>query len=48
MLLIIGILITVAVVVTASRFRVPGGVNNARLGSMSERWMAEQRVSRRS
>jgi hypothetical protein len=47
-LLIIGIVILVGLVVVASRFRMPRGVNGARHGRMSEQWIAEQRTSRRT
>ena len=46
MLLIITVFAIVVTAVIAVRVRVPGGVNAARLGWMSERWLAEQRVSR--
>jgi len=48
MLVIIGLLITATAVVTILRMRVPGGVNDARLGWMSEQWLAEHRAARRS
>jgi hypothetical protein len=41
MLLIVGIVI--ASVVIIARLRVPGGVNAAHLGWMSEQWLAEHR-----
>lgn len=45
MLLIIGIGIVIALiaVVIIARMRVPGGVNSANLGWMSEQWLAEHR-----
>lgn len=46
MLLIVGVLITATAAVALSKFRVPGGVNGARIGWMSEQWLAEQRASR--
>ena len=48
MLFVIGAFITLTTVVALSRVRVPGGVNAAKLGWMSEQWMAEQRASRPS
>ena len=45
MLLIIGLFVTLAAAVTIVRVRVPGGLNAARLGWMSEQWLAEQRAS---
>ena len=45
MLLIIGGFITLAAAVTIVKVRVPGGVNVANLGWMSEQWLAEQRAS---
>jgi hypothetical protein len=45
MLPIIGVLITVIAVVLILRSRVPGGVNSARLGWVSQRWLAEYRAS---
>jgi hypothetical protein len=41
-ILVLGALVAVALIV---RWRVPGGVNDAKLGSMSERWLAENRAS---
>jgi hypothetical protein len=47
MLLIVGVLVITATAAAAlSKFRVPGGVNGARIGWMSEQWLAEQRASR--
>jgi len=45
MLLILAVFVTVIVVVVISRLRVPGGVNAADLGSVSDRWLAEYRGS---
>jgi hypothetical protein len=50
MLLVIVVLITVVafVLVISSTLRVPGGVNPANLGWMSEQWLAEYRASHAS
>jgi len=45
MLLAILVLIAAAAVAIGSRLRVPGGVNPAKLGWMSEQWLAEYRGS---
>jgi hypothetical protein len=45
MLLIIGLLIALITVVLIVRARVPGGVNSAQLGWVSQRWLAEYRAS---
>jgi hypothetical protein len=45
MLLILAVFVTVIVVVVISRLRVPGGVDAADLGSVSDRWLAEHRGS---
>jgi hypothetical protein len=45
MLPIIVVLITAIAVVLILRARVPGGVNSAQLGWVSERWLAEYRAS---
>lgn len=45
MLLIIGVLIMLTAVVIGSRLRVPGGVNPAKLGWMSDQWLADYRAS---
>jgi hypothetical protein len=45
MVLVIVALIAVAAVVIGSRLRVPGGIDQAKLGWMSERWLAEYRAS---
>jgi len=46
MLFIVGIVITLIAVVIIPGMRVPGGVNSAHLGWMSEQWLAEHRESR--
>lgn len=46
--IIAAVLITFAAITLLSRLRRPGGVNGRHLGSMSERWIAEQRSSRGS
>jgi hypothetical protein len=48
MLFIIGALVTLAAVVTVVKVRVPGGVDNASLGWVSEQWLAEHRMTRPS
>jgi hypothetical protein len=48
MLFIVGVVIVVIVVYMMPRMWVPGGVNSADLGCMSERWLAEHRASRSS
>ena len=45
MLFIIGVVIALIAVVIIPRMRVPGGVNSANLGWMSEQWLAEHRAS---
>jgi hypothetical protein len=45
MFLIIVLLLAVTAVVISSRVRVPGGVNPAQLGWMSQQWLAEYRAS---
>jgi len=45
MLFIVGLVILSVAVVIIPRMRVPGGVNAAPLGSMSEQWLAEHRAS---
>jgi hypothetical protein len=48
MLLIIGVLLAAMIIaVLIYRARVPGGVNEAQLGWVSERWLAEHRASTR-
>jgi hypothetical protein len=45
MLLIVGFVMVLIAVVIIPRMRVPGGVNSANLGWMSEQWLAEHRAS---
>lgn len=45
MLLIVVVLTMVAAVVISSRLRLPGAVDPAKLGWMSERWLAHYRGS---
>jgi hypothetical protein len=46
MLFIVGIAIAFLIAfVIIPRMRVPGGINSANLGSMSEQWLAEHRAS---
>ena len=45
MLFIVGVVIVLVAVVIIPRMRVPGGVNAAHLGWMSEQWLAEHRAS---
>ena len=45
MLFIVGVVIAFIAVVIIPRMRVPGGVNSANLGWMSEQWLAEHRAS---
>lgn len=45
MLLLILVLIALTAVMIGSRLRVPGGVNPAKLGWMSDQWLAEYRAS---
>jgi hypothetical protein len=45
MLLIIAILITLIAAVIIPRVRAPAAVNTAKLGGMSEQWLAEHRAS---
>jgi hypothetical protein len=45
MFLIVGIGIVLIAVGLIPRMRVPGGVNSADLGWMSEQWLAEHRAS---
>jgi hypothetical protein len=45
MLFIVGIVIALIAVVIIPRLRVPGGVNSANLGWMSQQWLAEHRAS---
>ena len=45
MLFIVGVVIVLIAVLIIPRMRVPGGVNSANLGWMSEQWLAEHRAS---
>jgi hypothetical protein len=45
MLFIVGVVIVSIAVVIIPKMRVPGGVNSANLGWMSEQWLAEHRAS---
>ena len=45
MLFIVGVVIVSVAVVIMRSMRVPGGVNAARLGCMSEQWLVEHRAS---
>ena len=45
MLIIVGVAIALVALVIIPRMRVPGGVNSANLGWMSEHWLAEHRAS---
>ena len=45
MLFIVGVVIVLIAVVNFPRMRVPGGVNSANLGWMSQQWLAEHRAS---
>ena len=46
MFLIIAVVITMGIVIGGSRFRAPyAGNAGARLGSMSQRWLAEHRAA---
>jgi hypothetical protein len=45
MLLIIGLVLAALAAAVIYRARVPGGVNEAQLGWVSERWLAEHRAS---
>jgi hypothetical protein len=45
MLFIVGLVMVLIAVVIIPRRRVPGGVNSANLGWMSEQWLAEHRAS---
>jgi hypothetical protein len=45
MLLIVGLVMALIAVVIIPRMRLPGGVNSANLGWMSEQWLAEHRAS---
>ena len=45
MLFTVGVVIVLAAVLIIPTMRVPGGVNGAHLGWMSEQWLAEHRAS---
>ena len=45
MLFTIGVVMVLIAVVIIPRMRVPGGVNSAGLGRMSEQWLAQHRGS---
>lgn len=45
MLFIVGVVTVLIVVVILPRMRMPGGVNSAKLGWMSEQWLAQHRAS---
>jgi hypothetical protein len=45
MLSILSVIIVLTAVVIILRMAVPGGVNAAKLGWMSEQWLAEHRAS---
>ena len=45
MLFILGVVIVLIAVVIIPKMRLPGGVNFANLGWMSEQWLAEHRAS---
>jgi hypothetical protein len=45
MLFIVGVVVVLTAAVIIPRMRVPGGVNSADLGWMSEQWLAEHRAS---
>jgi hypothetical protein len=45
LLFIVGLVIALIAVVIIPWMRVPGGVNSATLGWMSEQWLAEHRAS---
>jgi hypothetical protein len=44
-LFIVAVVIVLVAAAMIPRIRVPGGVNSAHLGWMSERWLAEHRAS---
>jgi hypothetical protein len=48
MLFIVGAVIVLVAVVTIRSMRLPGGVNAAPLGWMSQQWLAEYRASHSS
>ena len=45
MLVLVGIAVALISITMIPRMRVPGGVNSASLGWMSEQWLAEHRAS---
>ena len=45
MLFIVGLVVVSVAVVIIPRMRLPGGLNGAPLGWMSEQWLAEHRAS---
>ena len=45
MLFIVGLVMALIAAVIVTRMRVPGGVNSANRGWMSEQWLAEHRAS---
>jgi hypothetical protein len=45
MLFIVGVVMVLIAVVFIPGMRVPGGVNSANLGWMSEQWLTEHRAS---
>lgn len=45
MLFVVAVVIVSIAAAAIPRMRVPGGVNAARLGWMSEQWLAERRAS---
>jgi hypothetical protein len=45
MLIFIGVMITLTTALVIRKVRVPGGVNSANLGEVSEQWLAEHRAS---
>jgi hypothetical protein len=45
MAFIVGVVIALVAAAVIPRTRVPGGVNAAHLGWMSEQWLAEHRAS---
>lgn len=45
MLLLVGVVMVSTAFVIIPRMRVPGGMNSATLGWMSQQWLAEHRAS---
>lgn len=45
MLILFGVLVTLTTALVIRKVRVPGGVNAANLGEVSEQWLAEHRAS---